>query len=111
MLPRATLTMVLSRKVRNSRVHSAPRATGRVAEPAPGPALRDRRTEGSVVAAADRGERGSLAAGVFEDQEPAEAPEADLPGTALLDGRPMLAAEGRFAAHHDRIRHLGLRRG
>src|SRR5580704_2273915 len=108
MLASATLTTVLSRKVRNSNVHSEARARGRrrgVSMPTAACAS----VSATLLAPADSGQlRAPL--GVLQVGQPAEAGDGYLPDAIQVDRRAHLVLQQRRAKQQDLIVHRGLRR-
>src|SRR5215468_9315621 len=99
MLASATLTTVLSRKVRNSTVHREARAKGRRREVSM-PTLAC--ASASVISLAPAG-RGQLGAplGVLQVGEPAEAGDGDLPDAVQVDRCADLVLQQRRAEQQD----------
>src|SRR6059058_5920389 len=107
MLASATLTTVLSRKVRNSSVHRETRASGRRREV--------RRSVAAGVSAsvtlsvpAGSGQLGT-ALGVLQVGQPAEARDGHLPDAAQVDRRAYLVLQQRRVKQQKIPVHGGLR--
>src|SRR5690348_2983288 len=107
MLASATLTTVLSRKVRNSTVHREARARGRRREVTM-PTLAC--ASASVIRLAPAGS-GQLGAplGVLQVGQPAEARDGYLPGAVQVDRGAHLVLQQRRAEQQDLVVHRGLR--
>src|SRR5215470_1875458 len=108
MLASATLTTVLSRKVRNSSVHKEARARGRRRE-ATMPAAACASASATSLPPADSGQLGARR-GVLQVGQPAEARDADLPDAAGVDSDAHLLFQQRRAEQQHLVVHRGLRR-
>src|SRR5262249_60955349 len=108
MLASATLTTVLSRKVRNSTVHRQARASGR-RRGASMPGLACASVSATVLAPADSGQLGAPL-GVLQVGQPAEARDGYLPGAVQVDRGAYLVLQQRRAEQQDLVGHRGLRR-
>src|SRR5580693_6859414 len=107
MLASATLTTVLSRKVRNSTVHRQARARGRRREMSV-PTLACARA--SVIPLAPAGSRQLRAPlRVLQVGQPAEACDGYLPDAAQVDRGAHLVLQQRRAQQQDLVVHRGLR--
>src|SRR5258708_14513450 len=104
MLASATLTTVLSRKVRKSRVHSTASATGRRRQAAPCGAAGMATASATGLAPARGGDEVALA-GIGEVREGAERARGNLAAPADVDGGPLEALSERLAAEQDGVRH------
>src|SRR5215472_5197139 len=108
MLASATLTTVLSRKVRNSSVHREARARGRRREvTVPGAACAS--ASATSLAPADSGQLGARP-GELQVGQPAEACDADLPDAVVVDSDAHLLLQQRRAEQQDLVVHRGLQR-
>src|SRR5205807_1364188 len=108
MLASATLTTVLSRKVRNSTVHRQARARGRRREVSV-PASACASASAIPLAPADGGQlRAPL--GVLQVGQSAEARDGYLPDTVLVNRGPHLVLQKRRAEQQDLVVHRGLGR-
>src|SRR5580700_6287122 len=96
MLPRATLTMVLSRKVKNRTTHSTARAMGR--PPCRTDAASPSEISTGLTTLASRRARCRHGLQTLQTEQPAEAAHADLPCPVLVDGRPDLVRQRGRAA-------------
>src|SRR5215469_6155022 len=108
MLASATLTTVLSRKVKNSSVHSEARARGRRRELTMAAAA-GARASATRLTAADGGQLGSRIRNRQLGQ-PAETRSTYLPDAAEVDRRAHLILEQRRAEQQDLVVHRGPRR-
>src|ERR1700749_2328719 len=110
MLASATLTTVLSRKVRNSTVHRQARARGR-RRGASMPSLACASVSATALAPADSGQLGAPL-GVLQVGQPAEARDGYLPDTVLVYRGPHLVLQQRRPEQQEVPVHGGLgRRG
>src|SRR5690349_11035926 len=107
MLASATLTTVLSRKVRNSTVHRQARARGR-RRGVSMPALACASVSATPLAPADSGQLGAPL-GVLQVGKPAEARDGYLPDAVQVDGGADLVLQQRRAEQQDLVVHRGLR--
>src|ERR1700750_440031 len=108
MLASATLTTVLSRKVRNSTVHRQARARGR-GRGGGMPSLSCASVSATALAPADSGQLGAPL-GVLQVGQPAEARDGYLPDAVLVDRGADLALQQRRAEQQDLVVNAGLRR-
>src|SRR5260221_1336241 len=104
----ATLTTVLSRKVRNSSVHRVARARGRRREVST-PTAASASASATPLAPADSGQLGARL-GVLQVGQPAEACDAYLPDAVQVDREAHLLLQQRRAEQQDLVVHPGLRR-
>src|SRR5579859_6589472 len=95
MLASATLTTVLSRKVKNSSVHREARARGR-RRGASMPILACASVPATPLAPADSGQLGAPL-GVLQVGQPAEARDGDLPDAVQVDRCAHLVLQQRRA--------------
>src|SRR5579862_7600237 len=95
MLASATLTTVLSRKVRNKMVHREARASGRRRE-VPMPAAGRASASATPLAPAGGGQLGT-ALGVLQVGQPAEARDGHLPHAVQVDRAAHLVLQHRGA--------------
>src|SRR5690348_9119409 len=107
MLASATLTTVLSRKVRNSTVHREARARGRRREVSM-PAWAGASASVIPLAPAGGGQLGAPL-GVFQVGQPAEACDGYLPDAVQVDRGAHLVLQQRRAEQQDLVVHRGLR--
>src|SRR5215469_15891466 len=109
MLASATLTTVLSRKVRNSTVHRQARARARRREVSMPPPAACASASAIPLAPAGSGKLGA-SLGELQVDQPAEARDAYLPDTVLVyRGAHLVRQQGR-AEQRDAVMHRGLRR-
>src|SRR6516164_8745227 len=108
MLASATLTTVLSRKVKNNNVHSEARASGRRRDVSP-PAVACASASAIPLAPTDSGQLGTVL-GVLQVGQPAEACDGYLPGAVQVDRGAHLVLQQRRAEQQDLVVHRGLRR-
>src|SRR5579859_1837973 len=108
MLASATLTTVLSRKVRNRIVHREARARGR-RRGASIPTAACASVSATALAPADGGQLGTPL-GEVQVGQPAEARDGHLPDAVQVDGLAHLVLQQRRAEQQDVVVHRGLRR-
>src|SRR5260370_42143183 len=108
MLASATLTTVLSRKVRNSSVHRQARARGRRRE-ASMPTAACASASATPLTPADSRQLGARP-GVLQVGQPTEACDAYLPDAVQADSGAHLLLQQRRAEQQDLVAHPGLRR-
>src|SRR5580692_10705729 len=106
-LPSATLTIVLSRKVRNSTAASTARASDRLPRRTPVARPAGVSTDRTTWLAGRLADSGRLPA-VLQSQQAAEAGQPDFPGSALVDGHAGLVGQRRRTADQDRVLDCGL---
>src|SRR5436190_17262070 len=108
MLASATLTTVLSRKVRNKIVHREASARGRRREVSP-PAAAGASASVTSLVPAGSGQLGAPL-GVLQVGQPAEARDGYLPDAVQVDRGAHLVLQQRRAEQQDLVMHRGLRR-
>src|ERR1700749_1232722 len=111
MSPSATLTTVLSRKVRKSSVHRVPRASAWPPRGTTPPRGRSPETVSAclAIASTSRIAGGRHGAAGNQLEQPAEADRSDLPGAVLVDGRALLVGQQvRSARRREVVGHRGL---
>src|SRR3984893_12529548 len=108
MLASATLTTVLSRKVRNSTVHRQARASGRLRGVSM-PTAVCASFSATPRAPADSGQLGAPL-GVLQVGQPAEACDGYLPDAVQVKRDARLVLQQRRAKQQDLVVHRGLRR-
>src|SRR3984893_13894739 len=108
MLASATLTTVLSRKVRNSTVHRQAGARGRRREVSV-PTSACASASAIPLAPASGGQLGAPL-GVLQVGQPAEARDGHLPNAVQVDRGAHLVLQQRRAEQQDLVVHRGLRR-
>src|SRR5579862_4141349 len=107
MLASATLTTVLSRKVRNSSVHRVVRARARRRESSV-PTAASASVSATPLAPADSGQLGAPL-GVLQIGQPTEARDGHLPDAVQVDRCAYLVLQQRGAEQQDLVVHRGLR--
>src|SRR5579859_2083368 len=108
MLASATLTTVLSRKVRNSTVHREARARGR-RRGASMPARECASVSATPLAPADSWQLGAPL-GILQVGQPAEARDGHLPDAIQVDRGAYLVLQQRRAEQQDLVMHRSPRR-